>query len=99
MRRQGADGRYFIWDTLDSALHSTLGFVVHGTSLHQDFHESKTDDQGQLVLLSTCSHSYVLSSSIRMKLIVATLPSWIRILFPIMGDVYHFPKYLLVYGT
>ena len=36
--RWGADGRYFIWDTLDSALHSTLGFVVHGTSSRDLFY-------------------------------------------------------------
>lgn len=24
--------RYFIWDTIDSMLNSTIGFVVHGIS-------------------------------------------------------------------
>jgi len=41
--------RYFIWDTIDSARHSTIGFVVHGTSLFNG-HGVATDDTGACCL-------------------------------------------------
>ena len=33
------------------------------------------------------------------ELMIAPFPSWFRILFPIMGNVYHLLKHLLVHGT
>ena len=41
MRGQGLMRRYFIWDTIDSMLNSTIGFVVHGESTYLDSYLSR----------------------------------------------------------
>jgi hypothetical protein len=50
--------RYFIWDTIDSMLNSTIGFVVHGTYILYG-NEWIADEKAPAAWLSTCSPSYV----------------------------------------